>query len=85
MITMSKLDFINNIIAQSDDEDYQESGDSDVDNLNYSWSGNREALFNLVLNNLDPDMPERKSNVEDYDYDHLQDVYRQIKQKYDLL
>lgn len=116
MIEISKLDFLNNIIAQSDDEDYSESGwvcwkyqdkyylaryshcscygtyealseqdsgysvfdDAFISNLNYSWHGTREELLDLVKNKRDPDMIEREANLDDYDYDHLMDVYDQI-------
>lgn len=117
MINISKLDFINNIIAQSDNDDWQESGwvcwkhndtyflapyshcscygtyeglsaqdfgytyvdDSTISDLNYTWSGTREDLLNMAKNKLDPAMPERKALPEDYDYQHLMNVYSQIQ------
>lgn len=117
MINISKLDFINNIIAQSDNDDWQESGwvcwkhndtyylsryshcscygtyealsDNDsgyscfdishISNLSYSWSGTREELLNMAQNKLDPDMSGREALPEDYDYQHLMNVYSQIQ------
>ena len=44
----------------------------------WSWVGTREELLKMATNRLDPDMPEREADPEDYDYDHLVSVYQQV-------
>ena len=92
------------VIAQHDDNDYEESGYVVVHDLvtdeyalgNYAhcscygtwealsgwnWIGTKKDLIKLAKNRLDPDMPEREANPEDYDYDHLVEVYKQVLNK----
>ena len=101
------------IIAQDDDEDYEEygwvaliyegvaylgnyghcscygtgtaltgeqvGGSTDYDaGFNFTWSGTPAELVALAKGNRDPAMPERESNPNDSDYDHLQAVYAKI-------
>lgn len=98
------------VIAQSDDNDYQESGwiavvDGKKAALgNYShcscygtwtalgggglsssggdpifeWEGSVTELIHMAKRKADPCVPSREANPEDYDYDHLMDVYQQI-------
>jgi hypothetical protein len=46
--------------------------------LSANWSGTRDELIRMATESLDPDMPTRQSNAEDYDHDHLVKVYAQI-------
>jgi hypothetical protein len=57
-------------------------GEDNVDlperEINTIWSGTRADLLFLAKNKRDPSMPEREANKNDYDYDHLMNIYRQI-------
>ena len=44
----------------------------------WDWVGTKRGLLKLARHKLDPNMPERKADPEDYDYDHLMNVYQQI-------
>lgn len=44
----------------------------------WSWIGSKRQLIKMAKNKLDPDMPERKADPADYDYDHLEEVYKQV-------
>ena len=46
--------------------------------FNPSWSGNRDELLNIAENRWDFSLPGREANSDDYDYDHLIEVYKQI-------
>lgn len=48
------------------------------DDTRGDWSGTPDELVTLAQQRLDPDMPTRPANTEDYDYDHLMKVYEQI-------
>lgn len=43
------------------------------------WVGNREELSKMVQDRIDPNIPDRKSEPEDFDYDHLMKVYDQLE------
>ena len=44
----------------------------------WDWVGTLRSLLKLARNKLDPNMPERKADPEDYDYNHLMNVYNQV-------
>ena len=44
----------------------------------WDWEGTPAQLNRLAKNKLDPNMPERKVNETDCDYDHLMKVYEQV-------
>jgi hypothetical protein len=44
----------------------------------WDWEGTPKKLLKLAKKELDPNMPERKISPEDYDYDHLMNVYQGI-------
>lgn len=97
------------VIAQDDDNDYQESGwvavrdgnwcglaryshcscdgtldalggggDKSIRDLGWNWTGTWLQLRRLARECGDPDMPGRKADPKDYDFDHLSAVYQQI-------
>ncbi|RTK93415.1 MAG: hypothetical protein EKK64_10255 [Neisseriaceae bacterium] len=43
------------------------------------WIGNRQDLDKMVRFRLDPNFPDRKADPEDFDYDHLMNVYNQLE------
>jgi hypothetical protein len=47
-------------------------------NPRWDWQGTVEQLVKMAQNCADPAMPKREANKEDYDYDHLSEVYRQV-------
>lgn len=47
-------------------------------NLSFTWVGTKEDLLYIAKNNMDPSMPDRKADPEDYDYDHLSVVYAEV-------
>lgn len=49
--------------------------------LGLGWEGNLSELRALVEGNLDPDMPERQANKDDYGYNYLMDLYQQIREE----
>ncbi len=53
--------------------DYYEQGEA-----SFVWSGTPDELVAMARGGMDPDMPSRKANAEDYDHDHLEAVYRKI-------
>lgn len=108
--------FEKSIIAQDDDNDYEESGyavcyfpnENKVALFSYShcscfgtwesisgstessydehttdrevnpvWEGTPNEFIHLAEHKLDPAMPSRESSNEDYDHDHLMNVYTQ--------
>lgn len=110
-----KEEFEKYIIAQDDDNDYQESGylvlelpagmaaiisyshcscygtwDSlasegfDAGDIPYDWYGSIKELVRMAFCKADPAMPERPANSEDYNYDHLFNVYEQVLKHYPL-
>jgi hypothetical protein len=46
--------------------------------LSWNWIGTPAELVAMAQRNADPDMPARTANLEDSDYDHLQEVYKQV-------
>lgn len=44
----------------------------------WNWEGTYEELMSMALERRDPAMPDRIANPEDYDYDHLMNVYDQL-------
>lgn len=44
----------------------------------FNWVGTKEDLIYLAQNVMDPSFPNRKANEQDYDYDHLINVYNQV-------
>ena len=111
-MTVNTLDwesFRNYVIAQDDDNDYQESGwvtvrdgnwcglalyshcscddtldvlrsggENNIRNLRWNWTGTWLQLRRLAREQGDPDMPGRKADPKDCDFDHLSAVYQQI-------
>lgn len=49
--------------------------------LTLGWEGSLEELRTLVEGNLDPDMPERQANKDDYQYNYLMYLYQQIREE----
>ena len=47
-------------------------------NVVWDWIGSVKDLVKLAKANGDPHMPGRTANAEDYDYDHLQQVYKEV-------
>jgi len=113
MISISTVEqFQEAIIAQHDDNDYDQSGYvvvvkdgiaaisryghcscydtwcdltgggvSDRQGPNpprWDWTGSLDQLKNMAVNKLDPSMPDRIADSNDYDYDHLMAVYEQV-------
>lgn len=104
--------FRESIIAQHDDDDYQESGyvvvrigdwcavaryshcscfgtwasltgdgmgdDEGPSDPQWDWQGTYDQLLDMARRKADPVMPERNAEPDDYDYDHLCEVYRQV-------
>jgi hypothetical protein len=100
------------IIAQDDDNDYDESGYvavvdgdfaaisryghcscygtwtaicgggvcSDGGTPNWDWTGTVLELIDMAERCADPALPARTADPKDYDYDHLVNVYTQIKE-----
>ena len=52
--------------------------DSGGQNIVWDWIGSLKNLIKMAQRNADPHMPERTACPEDYDYDHLQQVYQQV-------
>lgn len=46
--------------------------------LDFNWAGTPTELVRMAKKMADPDMPDRKADPADYDYDHLTETYRQI-------
>lgn len=46
----------------------------------WSWIGTVPELKKLVKGKLDPCFPDRVANPEDYDYDHLMNLYKQLEE-----
>lgn len=46
------------------------------------WEGSIKDLVYLAATKADPAMPERESNPDDYDHDHLMEVYKQVLEYY---
>jgi hypothetical protein len=44
----------------------------------WDWRGSVDELIQLAQLKLDPVMPSREADTEDYDYDHLMETYNQI-------
>lgn len=44
----------------------------------WDWEGTADGLIELAKYKLDPAIPQRVSQPDDYDYDHLMNVYDQI-------
>lgn len=44
----------------------------------WNWQGSPEELIKMAENCMDPSISDRKASPEDYDYDHLCNVYKQI-------
>lgn len=66
----------------SDYEAYDETVEVQNRQVTPDWEGTTEEMLALVNGNFDPAMPSRVANPDDYDYDHLMEVYKQIKEKY---
>jgi len=45
------------------------------------WEGRKEELYVLAKAKMDPSHPGRPASEEDYDYDHLMKVYKQVLEK----
>ncbi len=54
------------------------SDEEGPDNPRWDWVGTPQELLELAENNEDPGIKGRTASPEDYDYDHLQEVYKQI-------
>lgn len=113
MITKGQAElFRRSIIAQDDDNDYEESGwvcvriadwcaltryghcscydtwasitgggisdDEGPDDPHWDWQGTWAQLLEIAKGKMDTGLPGRMIEKEDYDYDHLLNVYRQI-------
>lgn len=48
------------------------------DVANFDWRGSVDELIEMAKRKADPAIPERTADPEDYDYDHLISVYRDI-------
>lgn len=107
MITKGQQELFNrSIIAQHDDQDYEESGYVAVvvgnwaalsmynhcscygtwesltgechNDPHWDWTGTVDEMIALAKAKRDPFMPDREANKDDYEYDHLIEVYKQI-------
>jgi hypothetical protein len=56
--------------------------DSGNEGPNWSWIGTPSELLEMAIAKEDPGLKGRTASIEDYDYDHLMDVYDQIKKHY---
>lgn len=54
------------------------SDDEGPNEPRWDWEGSPKELIQLAINKKDPALPERTASEEDYDYDHLMNVYTQI-------
>lgn len=113
---MTLEEFQSFVIAQDDDEDYDESGyvavlhgdDAAIGHYGhcscydtftdlcggsisdyytegiptFDWYGSAAQLCEMASMKLDPSMPERKANPDDWDYDHLIEMYKQVMAYY---
>lgn len=51
----------------------------------FDWIGTLEQLIEMAEKCLDPAMPDRPADPEDYDFDHLTEVYKTIKNNKEML
>lgn len=54
------------------------SDDEGPDEPRWDWTGTPEELVELAVSKSDPALKGRTVSEEDYDYDHLMNVYTQI-------
>lgn len=47
--------------------------------VNWDWTGTPSELLDMATRIADPAVPERLANKDDYDYDHLAEMYRQVR------
>lgn len=54
-------------------------GYPDGENCEFEWSGAAEELVAMAMRIADPIIPDREADPEDYDYDHLVEMYAQVR------
>lgn len=58
------------------------SHNDNINYINYFWKGSLIELINLAKNSLDPYLPTRTIESQDFDSQQLLELYRQIIEKY---
>ncbi len=56
------------------------SDDEGKEDPEWDWQGTPKELYEMALKVADPGMPGRDADPKDSDYDHLVEVYEQIKE-----